>query len=103
MKKIGYARVSSVDQNLDRQIAALRAEGCDEIYREKVSGKSIKNRPELEKAIDQLGIGDTLVVAEWDRATRSIVDGIDIINRVSRREAFVKVLEKPQPMSPPTS
>ena len=61
MRKIGYARVSSADQNLDRQIAALRTEGCDEIYREKVSGKSIRNRPELEKAIDQLGIGDTLV------------------------------------------
>jgi predicted site-specific integrase-resolvase len=48
MRKIGYARVSSVDQNLDRQIAALRAEGCDEICREKASGKSIRNRPELE-------------------------------------------------------
>jgi DNA invertase Pin-like site-specific DNA recombinase len=66
-----------------------------DLYREKVNGKSIKNRPELEKAIDRLGIGDTLVVAEWDRATRSMVDGIDIINRVNRREAFLKVLDKP--------
>jgi DNA invertase Pin-like site-specific DNA recombinase len=57
MRKIGYARVSSVDQNLDRQIVALRAEGCDMIFREKVSGKSIRNRPQLEKAIDHLGTG----------------------------------------------
>ena len=63
MRKIGYARVSSVGQ-LDRQIAALRSEGCDEIYREKASGKDIRNRPQLEKAIDALGIGDCLVVAE---------------------------------------
>jgi DNA invertase Pin-like site-specific DNA recombinase len=52
MQKIGYARVSSLDQNLDRQIAALRAEGCDRIYREKASGKDMRNRPELAKAID---------------------------------------------------
>jgi DNA invertase Pin-like site-specific DNA recombinase len=95
MKKIGYARVSSERQNLERQIGALRAEGCDEIYREKVSGKSIKNRPELEKAIDQLGTGDVLVVAEWDRATRSMIDGIAIIDRISRRGCLIKVLDKP--------
>jgi predicted site-specific integrase-resolvase len=45
--EIGYARVSSLDQNLDRQIAALRAEGCDRIYREKASGKDMRNKPEL--------------------------------------------------------
>ena len=69
MRKIGYARVSTQDQNLARQIAALRAEGCDRIYREKASGKSTRNRPELEKAIDMLGTRDVLVLAEWDRAT----------------------------------
>ena len=74
MKRIGYARVSTPSQNLDRQIAALRTEGCDEIFREKASGKDIKNRPQLEKAIDELGTGDILVVAEWDRATRSMLD-----------------------------
>src|SRR5215470_7879278 len=94
-RKIGYARVSSVDQNRDRQIAALRAEGCDEVYREKVSGKSIRNRPELEKAIDHLGTGDTLVVAEWDRATRPMMDGVAIIDRINRRGCLLKVLDKP--------
>jgi DNA invertase Pin-like site-specific DNA recombinase len=52
MRRVGYARVSSQGQSLDRQIAALRAERCDVIFREKASAKSIKGRPELEKAID---------------------------------------------------
>ena len=94
MRKIGYARVSGTGQSLDRQIAALRAEQCNVIFREKVSGKSTKNRPELEKAIDELGTGDVLVLAEWDRATRSMFDGLDIIQRVAARAALVKVLDR---------
>lgn len=93
--KIGYARVSTKGQNLDRQIAALRSAGCEKILRDKASGKSLKGRPELEKAIDLLGIGDELIVAEWDRATRSMMDGINIIQRVLAREAFLKALDKP--------
>jgi DNA invertase Pin-like site-specific DNA recombinase len=95
MRKIGYCRVSSTHQNLDRQIGALRAERVDEIFREKASGKSVKNRPELEKAIDELGTGDVLIVPEWDRATRSMFDGIDIIKRIHDRGALIKVLDKP--------
>jgi DNA invertase Pin-like site-specific DNA recombinase len=94
MRKIGYARVSSASQSLDRQIATLRAERCDEIFREKASGKAIKNRPQLEKAIDELGTGDVFVVAEWDRATRSMTDGIAIIDRVHKRNASIKVLDR---------
>jgi DNA invertase Pin-like site-specific DNA recombinase len=95
MLKIGYARVSSLDQNLDRQIATLRAEGCDEIFREKASGKDIKNRPALEKAIDALPSKGVLVLAEWDRATRSLMDGIHIMERLHKRGAFIKVLDRP--------
>ena len=69
MRKIGYARVSAGTQYLDRQIGALRAERCHEIYREKASGKATKGRPQPEKAIVALGTGDVLVVAKWDRAT----------------------------------
>ena len=89
MRKIGYARVSSSHQSLDRQIAALRAERCDRIFREKASGKSVKGRPELEKAIDQLGPGDILILAEWDRCTRSMQDGVAIIERIHARGALV--------------
>ena len=60
-----------------------------------MSGRSVKNRPELEKAIDQLGTGDKLVVAEWDRATRSIMDGVANIDRIHRRGCLLKVLDKP--------
>lgn len=92
----GYARVSTTDQNLDRQIGALRAAGCETIFREKASGRSVKGRPQLERAIDALGHGDVLVIAEWDRATRSMMDGIQIMQRVDARGAAIKVLDKPQ-------
>jgi DNA invertase Pin-like site-specific DNA recombinase len=95
MIKIGYARVSSGDQNLDRQIAALRAEGCDKIYREKALGKAMANRPELAKAIDALPTKGVRVLAEWDRATRSLMDGIHIMEKVHKRGAFITVLDRP--------
>jgi DNA invertase Pin-like site-specific DNA recombinase len=95
MRKIGYPRVSTPTQNLDRQIAALRAEACNLIFREKASGKDVRNRPQLEKAIDELGTGDILVVAERDRATRSMLDGVHIIERIHKRGALIRVLDKP--------
>jgi len=95
MSLYGYARVSHPSQNLDRQIGALRALGVDKLFAENASGKSMNGRPQLEKAIDLLGTGDTLVVAEWDRATRSMMDGIKIIERIHARGAYIKVLDKP--------
>jgi len=79
---------------LDRQIGALRAERVDVIFREKASGKTVKGGAELERAIDELGTGDILVLAEWDRCTRSMIDGVDIIDRVHKRGALVKVLDR---------
>ncbi len=77
--------------------AARRAarRGCARIFREKASGRDLRARPQLAKAIDLLGKGDVLVLAEWDRATRSMLDGIQIIERVYARGALVKVLDKP--------
>lgn len=92
---IGYARVSTIHQNLDRQLGALQATGCARIYSEKASGRSLTGRPELEKAIRSLGTGDVLVLAEWDRATRSMFDGIALMQRVHARGAAIKVLDKP--------
>ncbi len=92
---IGYARVSTIHQNLDRQLGALLAAGCVAIFAEKASGRDVRNRPELEKAIQALGNGDVLVLAEWDRATRSMMDGIAIMQRVGDRGATIKVLDKP--------
>jgi DNA invertase Pin-like site-specific DNA recombinase len=93
--RIGYARVSSQHQKLDRQMCGLEAERVDRLFTEKASGKSTKDRPQLEKAIDLLGTGDTLLIAEWDRATRSMLDGIKIIERIHARGAFLRVLDKP--------
>jgi DNA invertase Pin-like site-specific DNA recombinase len=76
MRLIGYARVSTAQQSLSRQLGALRAARCKTIFAERASGKDVKGRPELERAIDELGAGDVLVLAEWDRATRSMMDGI---------------------------
>jgi len=79
---------------LDRQIGAFRAERVDVIFREKGLGKTVKGGAELERAIDELGTGDILVLAEWDRCTRSMIDGVDIIDRVHKRGALVKVLDR---------
>ena len=92
---IGYARVSTIQQNPDRQLGALRAAKCDQIFLEKVSGAATRNRPQLEMAIDLLGTGDVLVLAEWERATRSMTDGISIMQRVQARGASIKVIDKP--------
>ena len=92
---IGHARVSTQAQNLDRQLASLNAAGCTRIFAEKASGKSLHNRPELERAITALPTGGMLVIAEWDRATRSMLDGIAIMTRVYQMGALVKVLDRP--------
>jgi len=92
--KIGYARVSDKQQNIDRQIAALKKAGCKKIFYEKQSGKSSHNRPELEKAIQSLSPTDVLILAEWDRATRSMTDGIRIMEQVHERFAAIKVLDR---------
>ena len=69
--------------------------GVDQVFQEKASGKSMRGRPELDKAIESLGTGDLFVIAEWDRATRSMMDGITILQRVADRGSLVKVLDKP--------
>ena len=68
--KIGYARVSTADQNLESQIDALKKAGCEEFYKEKKSG--VSEREELEKALGYLREGDTLVVTKLDRLGRSL-------------------------------
>lgn len=87
----GYARVSTKGQNLDRQLVALEEAGCEYIYSEKVSGA--KDRPELEKLLNLLGDGDTLIVAELTRVSRSTQDLINIVNRVKEAGATIKSLK----------
>ena len=79
--KIGYARVSTEDQNLDMQIDALKEAKCDHIYEEKISGK-VNDRPALDKALNFMRKGDTLVVWKLDRLGRSLRHLIEVINNL---------------------
>jgi DNA invertase Pin-like site-specific DNA recombinase len=81
---VGYARVSTAGQLLDRQLASLTAAGCIRVFADKKSGKNIK-REELWKALDFLRPGDTLVVASLDRLGRSLADLISIVAGLRRR------------------
>ena len=82
-KRIGYARVSTDDQNLDLQRDALTRSGCSTIYEETASGKS-SSRPELEHCRKALRSGDTLVVWRLDRLGRSLSDLVRIIGDLER-------------------
>ncbi len=91
---IGYARVSTESQDLARQTKALKRLGCAVIYADKASGKSMAGRPELALALADLDSGDELVIAEWDRATRSMWDGLQIIKTVIDAGASIRVLDR---------
>ena len=60
--KIGYARVSTEEQNLDRQLDSLKEAGCEKIFQEKITGTK-KERPELDKLMEQLRSGDLIIVS----------------------------------------
>lgn len=83
---IGYARVSTDDQNLDLQRAALKAAGCDPVFEDQVSGMALR-RPGLERALAQLGQGDTLTVWRLDRLGRSLPHLIETIRVIGDRGA----------------
>ena len=92
-RRIGYARVSTTDQDLDPQLDVLRARGCDPIYSEHASGKSA-DRPDLAQALKAVRAGDTLVVWRLDRLGRSLPDLIATINALAKRGiAFESVTE----------
>ena len=75
--KIGYARVSTTDQNLESQIEALTKEGCEKIFQEKSSGSS-RDREELKQALSILREGDTFVVTKLDRLGRTVKQLVDL-------------------------
>jgi DNA invertase Pin-like site-specific DNA recombinase len=77
--KIGYARVSTKDQNLDLQNDALLKAGCEKIYSEKES--SMKQRPELEKLMENIRNGDVIVIWKLDRLGRSLKDLISLVEK----------------------
>lgn len=90
---IGYGRVSTTDQQLDLQTDALTKAGCERIYSEKFSGAT-KDRPELNKLMQQVRSGDIVVVWRLDRLGRSTTDLIELINAFEKQGVLFKSLKE---------
>lgn len=80
--KIGYARVSTQDQNLDRQLDNLRAAGCERIFNEKMTGTK-SDRPELQTMLLTLRAGDVLVIDSFSRLSRSTKDLLALVDKLT--------------------
>ena len=93
--RIGYARVSTSDQNLDAQIAALEAAGCTLIRTETGSGTKLEKRSELGIILDFIHPGETLVVTRIDRLARSMKDLQVIVAKLRERGANIAATEQP--------
>jgi DNA invertase Pin-like site-specific DNA recombinase len=98
---IGYARVSTSDQDLSIQEAALKAAGCGIIRAEKRSGATTQGREELRTVLDFLRKGDVLMVTRIDRLARSIGDLQDIVRAIRARGAILRATEQPIDTSTP--
>ncbi len=90
---IGYARVSTLDQKAETQIARLKAEGCIVTRTEKVSGKSREGRDELARILDFIRPGDALCVVKLDRLGRSTRDVLNLVHELEQKGASLRVLE----------
>ncbi len=93
--KIGYARTSTVDQNLDAQIEALTAAGCGMVRQEQRSGATLEGRPELKTILDFIHPGETLVVTRIDRLARSMQDLQTIVALLKEKGAHLAATEQP--------
>src|SRR5919107_2717475 len=95
MARIGYARVSSTDQDLALQIERLKAAGCEMVRSEKVTGSTRQGRSELASIITFLRPGDELVVTRIDRLARSIGDLQDLVREMRAKGASLRATEQP--------
>ena len=93
--RIGYARISTADQTLDVQIAALEAAGCTMIRTETRSGATLDGRPELRTILDFIHPGETLVVTRIDRLARSMHDLQTIVSVLKKKGAHLAATEQP--------
>lgn len=99
---LGYARVSTEDQNLDLQRDALKAAGCTTIYEEKATGKHLDGRHQLTECLRSLRAGDTLIVWKLDRLGRSILDLIKIVTELQSCNIQFRSLTEQIDTSTPT-
>jgi DNA invertase Pin-like site-specific DNA recombinase len=91
----GYARVSTIDQDLGLQRTALKAAGCEVIRAEKASGTRRNGRTEMQTLLEFLREDDTLVVTRIDRLARSVKDLQDIVHELKARKVTLKATEQP--------
>lgn len=91
--KLGYARVSKNDQNLDRQIDELQRYGCQRIFEEKITGSNI-DRPELNHLLDQLRKDDIIIITELARMSRSVKDLFALVDIIQDKGANLKSLRE---------
>jgi DNA invertase Pin-like site-specific DNA recombinase len=99
---VGYARVSTLDQDLTIQFTALDRAGCHPIYEEKKSGAEGKNRPVRDEVLAQLQAGDTLTVWKLDRLGRSVSEVLAIVKDLERRRITFRCLTQPIDTSSPS-
>lgn len=92
--KIGYARVSTTDQNLDRQLEQLKKVDSKKIFQEKISGKNT-NRPQLQALLDFIREDDEVVVISMDRLGRNSRDISNIIEQIKQKGATINILDLP--------
>lgn len=92
--KIGYARVSTRDQNLDLQVDALKAAGCERVYRDVASGAK-SARPALDELLSQLRAGDVLVIWKLDRMGRSLKHLVELVGKLMERKVGLLSLNDP--------
>ena len=95
MPAYGYARVSTIDQDLTLQREALEKAGCVVVRAEKVSGTSRQGREELRTVLDFISEGDELVVTRVDRLARSIGDLQDVVRELKSKGATLRAIEQP--------
>lgn len=95
MARIGYARVSSNEQDLTIQNERLLNAGCEIIRLEKQSGTSLTKREELKTILSFLRIGDVLVVTKIDRLARSVLDLQTIVSEIKSKEAHLEIIDQP--------
>ncbi|MFQ3781396.1 recombinase family protein [Staphylococcus saprophyticus] len=92
---VGYARVSSIDQNLERQLENLKTFGVEKIYTEKQSGKSIENRPVLQEVLNFVRMGDRFIVESIDRLGRNYDEIIETVNYLKEKDVHLMITSLP--------
>ena len=93
MSIYGYARVSTISQSTEVQVARLKAAGCDVVREEAASGRNRSGRTELETILEFIRSGDTLVVVKLDRLGRSTRDVLNLVHELETKGAALRVLE----------